>query len=214
MTFDIINAICFEQDGDFLPDMSLNGIVGSWSPEFNNSATTTYYFSPESLGCFVPFSWEIGVYPEISLNLEIQEGIIVTDNEFEYYQWYFNGVLLPGAGMNTYLPSENGLYELIVVDSNGCYGSSSIVYSQVGITQSLGQGNIVFPNPASDAILFKLSDVKMNITIYDAAGKKIISFMPDSENFYLDIQFLSSGLYHVIFQNEAILENQIICVSR
>ena len=43
--FPVINPIC-QGDTITLPTLSENGITGSWSPTFNNFATTTYTFTP------------------------------------------------------------------------------------------------------------------------------------------------------------------------
>ncbi|WP_343633648.1 T9SS type A sorting domain-containing protein [Fluviicola sp.] len=49
-TFTQVPAIC--SGGSFtLPATSNNGIAGTWSPAINNTATTTYTFTPNSGGC-------------------------------------------------------------------------------------------------------------------------------------------------------------------
>jgi len=40
------------------------------------------------------------------------------------YQWYKDGVLIPGATNHTYAPAENGNY-YVVVSSSGCSGTSN-----------------------------------------------------------------------------------------
>ena len=50
-TFDPVAPIC---SGDILADLpttSTNGITGTWSPPINNTATTTYTFTPTSAQC-------------------------------------------------------------------------------------------------------------------------------------------------------------------
>ncbi|HRE78131.1 MAG TPA: gliding motility-associated C-terminal domain-containing protein [Flavobacterium sp.] len=45
-TFNAVNAVCTGGTLSALPTTSLNGIEGSWSPALNNTATTTYTFTP------------------------------------------------------------------------------------------------------------------------------------------------------------------------
>jgi len=45
-TFSAVNAVCTGDTLAALPTTSLNGIEGSWSPALNNTATTTYTFTP------------------------------------------------------------------------------------------------------------------------------------------------------------------------
>jgi hypothetical protein len=50
-SFTQIPAICSGETLNALPNVSNNGISGSWSPSLNNSATSTYTFSPNSGQC-------------------------------------------------------------------------------------------------------------------------------------------------------------------
>ena len=49
-----------------LPLTSSNGISGTWSPTINNTATTTYTFTPDAGQCAVTSSIEIVVNPIIT----------------------------------------------------------------------------------------------------------------------------------------------------
>ena len=57
-----INPICQGQNV-VLPTMSLNGIVGTWSPAINTQATTTYTFTPSANQCASPATMTIQVNP-------------------------------------------------------------------------------------------------------------------------------------------------------
>jgi serine protease inhibitor len=46
-----------------LPTTSSNGITGTWSPAINNSATTTYTFTPTAGQCANPATLTINVQP-------------------------------------------------------------------------------------------------------------------------------------------------------
>lgn len=50
-TFSAVNAICSGDNIAALSTTSLNGISGSWSPALNNTATTTYTFTPNPSEC-------------------------------------------------------------------------------------------------------------------------------------------------------------------
>ena len=47
-TFSIVDSICYGTTVNPLPNASLNGISGTWSPAFNSTATTTYTFIPST----------------------------------------------------------------------------------------------------------------------------------------------------------------------
>ncbi|MGK4568324.1 hypothetical protein [Flavobacterium sp. 3HN19-14] len=62
-TFNGVDAIC---SGEFLaelPTTSLNGYTGSWSPEIDNTATTTYTFTPDAWQCATTTTLTITVNP-------------------------------------------------------------------------------------------------------------------------------------------------------
>ncbi|MDR6969684.1 gliding motility-associated-like protein, partial [Flavobacterium arsenatis] len=62
-TFTAIQPICFGQTLNPLPTTSNNGITGTWSPALNNSATTTYTFTPNAGQCATTATLTITVNP-------------------------------------------------------------------------------------------------------------------------------------------------------
>lgn len=65
-TFDSVDPICSGDTLNELPTTSTNGITGSWSPDIDNTVTTTYTFTPD-LGqeCASPATLTIIVNPNI-----------------------------------------------------------------------------------------------------------------------------------------------------
>jgi gliding motility-associated-like protein len=64
-TFTAIAAICSGATLSALPTTSLNGITGTWSPALNNTATTTYTFTPNAGQCGTTTTLTITVNPNI-----------------------------------------------------------------------------------------------------------------------------------------------------
>lgn len=62
-TFANVAAICSGENLNQLPSNSINGINGSWSPILNNTATTTYVFTPNNGQCADTTSLTIVVNP-------------------------------------------------------------------------------------------------------------------------------------------------------
>jgi gliding motility-associated-like protein len=60
-TFNAVAPICSGGTLSPLPTTSLNGITGSWSPALNNTATTTYTFTPAAAQCATTASLTITV---------------------------------------------------------------------------------------------------------------------------------------------------------
>jgi hypothetical protein len=61
-TFNAIAPIC-SGDALTLPTTSTNSITGTWSPAVNNTATTTYTFTPTGAGCATTASLTVTVNP-------------------------------------------------------------------------------------------------------------------------------------------------------
>ncbi len=96
-----------------LPTTSNNGISGTWSPAINNTATTTYTFSPSSGQCAVPANMTVTV------NDRIHNTVNVTICQGKTYS--FNGV--------TYTTSQSGLKDTFT--TAGC---DSIVTLNLNVT--------------------------------------------------------------------------------
>ena len=52
-----------------LPTVSDNGVAGTWSPAVNNTATTTYTFTPNQSGCAVSTTMEVIVIPDLTVSI-------------------------------------------------------------------------------------------------------------------------------------------------
>ena len=65
-TFTAYSAICSGDTLPGLPSTSNNGITGTWSPILNNTATTTYTFTPNSGQCAASTTLIITVNPNVT----------------------------------------------------------------------------------------------------------------------------------------------------
>jgi len=65
-TFSTVTPICSGNTLAALPTTSLNGITGSWSPALNNTATTTYTFTPATGQCATTTTLAITVNPNVT----------------------------------------------------------------------------------------------------------------------------------------------------
>jgi gliding motility-associated-like protein len=68
-TFDQIGPLCQNSTAPALPLISLEGIIGTWSPAVINTATvgtTTYTFTPEAGGCAIETTMDITIDDQIT----------------------------------------------------------------------------------------------------------------------------------------------------
>ncbi len=125
--------------------------------------------------------------------------------KYSSYQWYLNGVKIPGATANTYTATQSGMYSVEVALDCGCKNiSSQQVYITVGLDEINDASNIsIAPNPLGNGILnFYGIDEPVNISIINSAG--VIK-----ESAYLDLLHtgiqtgqLAPGVYSVCIENK------------
>jgi len=104
-TFPAIPAICAGTPILPFPTSSLNGLNGSWSPAPNNSATTTYTFTPIAVAgaCVQPITLSVIVNPNSTPNFTQIAPICFGENLNSFPTSSPNGI------NGTWLPTPNSL---------------------------------------------------------------------------------------------------------
>lgn len=97
------------------------------------------------------------------------------------YQWFLNGVLIPGATDSIYTPNVIGTYKVATSGLRAGSGSDCLLFSEeldvdVVVGQQLIEKNKklqIFPNPAQDALFWKgnqLPEASAKYLIIDSSG--------------------------------------------
>jgi len=118
-----------------LPSTSLNNIVGQWSPNLNNLATTTYTFIPNAGQCAFNNTLTISVNtlpsatitPASATTFCQGSSVLLNANTGSglMYQWKLNGINISGATASSYTASASGLYSVAVTNTSVCSATSS-----------------------------------------------------------------------------------------
>ena len=150
----IDNSYCQTGTAPALPAKSKEGINGTWSPasiSTKNAGRTTYTFTPAAGQCGATAQIAIVVNPLPTLNMgpdvtiaagaSTKLNVSVTGN-IASYQWK------PSAGLSdptikdpVASPSATTVYELDVVDNNGCEASGNIKITVSGSSGGGGGGS-------------------------------------------------------------------------
>src|SRR5690554_2304309 len=118
-----------------LPTTSNNGVNGTWSPAINNTATTTYTFTPAPGECAVSTTMTVVVNPlpsvtAYALNNVICQGESTTLNAYgaDSYTWSPSTGLdaTTGASVNA-TPPNTITYTVTGTDGNGCQNTESVL---------------------------------------------------------------------------------------
>lgn len=121
------------------------------------------------------------------------------------YQWaYCDSVLIAGANSQSYTPTANGLY-LVIVSQNGCTDTSSCypILNTAIPEIAFNKGIVIFPNPSNGniRILYLLPKNQKGIfEIFDVTGKKVFSFnLPQLSTMQsFSLPYLSNGVYNCV----------------
>jgi len=153
-TFTQVGAICSGSALSALPTTSTNGITGTWSPALNNTATTTYTFTPTAGQCATTATMTITVNPLPSVSIQ-QTGAFTSCSS--------GTITLIGSGAVSYLWSNSsantsininsaGTYSVTGTDANGCRNSASTniaAYSYPGVISALTLTSMCSDTPTS-----------------------------------------------------------------
>jgi len=122
-----------------------------------------------------------------------QDFMEVTTGTFVTYQWYLNGVIIPGATNQSYTVTENGNYTVVVTDNNGCSNTSApFNYNSVGINVTeIGSQVKIYPNPSASIVNI---DAPFNtlIVLQNIEGKILIS---GNNLNTINVSDISQGVY-------------------
>ena len=111
------------------------------------------------------------------------------------YQWLFYGDTVPGATNQTLITSQEGIYSVIVVDSNGCQSTSALFDFSTGIKESQPIFTIS-PNPVVDNLIIQsigINNTPYKFNIISALG--IVYKEGLITNGVIDVSYLPSQLY-------------------
>ena len=127
-------------------------------------------------------------------NNELSTGVYAS------YQWYKNGVLIPGATAQKLKVYSNGNYTVEVIDANGCKAiSAASTVTWGGVASTNKEANVkVYPNPSNGMFLVELpTGTDMNqIRITDVAGKLVQAFtQAKGSSFTVDLTDKATGVY-------------------
>ena len=130
---------------------------------------------------------------------------IITSTNQPNYQWYYNGMAIPGAIAQIIGASIPGEYYVEVQSPNGCRAASNTIYFGINAISNPGEGLIwrIYPNPTSGLIHIEvtLEAIKdVTVSVHDMNGKKVIEPINKrirQGKFELDLGENAPGLYYM-----------------
>lgn len=119
------------------------------------------------------------------------------------YQWLYcsTGQQVPGATGQTFMPTTNGQYAVIVSDGVCTDTSACFAINNVAIGENdLANGITVYPNPTTGKLSITSSEKIETIEVYDVLGREVLTVHhPASE---IDLSTLQNGVYVIRLQTK------------
>jgi hypothetical protein len=151
---------------------------------------------------------------DIPIIMETGDGLLSVMDDFNSYQWMFNGEAIQGAISSSYQASEAGNYQAWGFGEQGCYSLSDVFeYNpvMVGLLEQDEASRItLYPNPAQDHIWIKgLGNAPFSYTIRTSDGRSLNSSWVSSQP--IDLTSLTSGVYVVeVLINEVLFREKLL----
>ncbi|HPI54186.1 MAG TPA: gliding motility-associated C-terminal domain-containing protein, partial [Chitinophagaceae bacterium] len=132
-SFAPVATTCYGATLAALPTISINGIIGSWTPALNNTTTTTYTFTPNAGQCANNATLTITIAPQVTISsINITNPNCVPGNNGSITVNANGGLgglnydIGSGAQTNNVFTNlGSGNYTVNVSDANGCSASST-----------------------------------------------------------------------------------------
>lgn len=129
---------------------------------------------------------------------------------YPQYEWSFGGAPIPGATDYFYVANQSGLYELLIIDSNGCPHSKPVNFI-VGITEYMANntGLKVYPNPVDDYLNVEgMGNIYGGqLRIVDVTGRVVYSEKIFNGDMKIQTSELQPGIY---FLEASYYENKYV----
>jgi len=198
-------AICVS-DSTTLSVLASPGSAIQWLPPLSGASPIqsvsnagTYICDVTSCGVVSSLSITINNYPPLASPTITFMPPNLTSSFATGYQWFVNGFPLPMGSNQTYTPTVQGTYTVMVTDSNGCTALSD-PFLVTSLQENDYENYIHFyPNPVSTFIQLLITDPQLKlkdarVIIRNVQGQ-ILKNELLSNDFKIDVNHISNGIY-------------------
>lgn len=128
--------------------------------------------------------------------------VLGTLNPHYTYQWYRNGVLIPGATTDKLNLLFNGRYTVVVTDVNGCSAESlpfDVMLPGLGVDNVITANDVkLYPNPTETKIFIE-APASVNVEVKDVTGRVVYEKEGAKE---IDMSKYADGVYLFSISNK------------
>ncbi len=164
-----------------------------------------------SIGCDSLAKLDLSV-TEITVSIDTSQANVTANvsGGIGPYVYYWSN----GDSSSTLFPDSVGLYQIFVVDANGCVSDTATYNAtSVGITYNTKDILNVYPNPNNGQFIISNSEIMKDIIITDLRGKNVYTNKNLNSNYLnIELDYLDGGMYlvNIISKNGIITKTVII----
>lgn len=130
------------------------------------------------------------------------DGTTLTCSDANGWQWYRNGLPIPGATGMTYVPEANGEYTALASFTGGCQlVSNAIEVLTTAVGGEWGEKPLVYPQPAGDQLMIEMngSHPLYIVEILDGMGRTVATkrWAAGEGSIAISVADLAAGAYVV-----------------
>jgi PKD repeat protein len=154
----------------------------------------------------------VTVLPNPSIVITSAGGVLTASSgTATTWQWYKNGVLIPGATSSNYTPTSSGNYTVVVSDAKGCVNTSAVFpFVPNSLSNTFrNAGFEVYPNPSKGPITIKGNAIvgkEVSVYFYNTMGQQIASekIKVNNGSFIKEFDWSAfpKGLYEIRIQTD------------
>jgi hypothetical protein len=144
----------------------------------------------------------------VDLTVAEANNVITANQAGATYQWIDCGngnAIINGETSQSYMPSANGDYAVIVTNGTCVDTSACTTISTIGIDETaFSQGIDIYPNPSSGVFTITVNDLPigdLNVEIMDARGRILLTTRKElnngNGNIFVNLEDVDAGIYFV-----------------
>lgn len=194
---------------NYIWNNNVNTANNTVSPQINTVYTVTGFQNT----CYDTAQFTVHVYQALTTPIITYLFDTLVSNYSSGNQWFYYYSAIAGAIDNQYLPTQTGIYQVQVCDSDGCKSEFSLPNSvNFGMAQNdlaLTNAYKIYPNP-SKGIIHITSETfhcNVNMEVRNVSGylvhKQFIPSTTFDKPISIDLTHLSREVYLVKFQTES-----------
>lgn len=201
--FNAIGSICAGEDFT-LPTTSSNGLVGTWSPAFNNQQTAQYTFTPDNF-CSPAITITITVNPGLNVNVARQGNQLIATSNANIYQWIncVDNSPIENGNQSVLDLVNNGTYKVIVSNEHCEVASDCVEVFDLSVEQ-IDAHLLIYPNPFQNQLTIEGVENGQTIAIINQLGQIVEEFVVQSNKVERSLRNLPNGVFFLQIEHRMI----------